>query len=170
MGTFSTKKCISSSPALIPAIAKRIEEEFRKDGYEVAMDALSSGGYDISLTKGGLFKAVLGLKSALKVTLIPAGNTIQFEAGVGIFGQQAVPTVISMLYFWPVLITQIGGMVEQAKLDDKALEIAMKVVEENGRGDTYTIASNDNEGRFCTSCGTENVSSAKFCCGCGKQL
>ena len=169
MGTFSTKKCINGSPSLIPAIANRIEEEFRKDGYEVAMDALSSGGYDISLTKGGFFKAILGMKTALKITLIPCGGTIQFEAGVGIFGQQAIPTVISMFVFGPVLITQIGGMVEQAKLDDKALEIAEQVVAANGGGSTYTQTNNDG-GRFCTACGTQNVYSAKFCCGCGKQL
>ena len=154
---------------MIPAIANRIEEEFRKDGYEVATDALSSGGYDISLTKGGLFKAVLGLRTALKVTLIPAGNTIQFEAGAGIFGQQVVPTVVAYYLFTPVVITQIGGLVEQAKLDDKALEIAEQVVAANGGGSTYTQTNNDG-GRFCTACGTQNVYSAKFCCGCGKQL
>lgn len=51
------------------------------------------------------------MKTALKVNIIPNGNYIQITAGVGIFGQQAIPTVISMLFFWPVLITQISGMV-----------------------------------------------------------
>lgn len=59
------------SPSLIHAIASEIENKFRIDGYEVVMDALSSGGYDISITKGGFFKAVLGMKTALKVTLLP---------------------------------------------------------------------------------------------------
>ena len=128
MGTFSTKKILYGSTTLIPTIANRIQEEFQNDGYEVAMDALSSGGYDISITKGGIFKAVLGMKTALKVTLLPQGSNIHFEAGVGIWGQQAIPTVISMLFFWPVLLTQIWGMVEQSKLDDKALEIAKDVI------------------------------------------
>ena len=128
MATFSTKKILYASSSLIPTIAGRIREEFQNDGYEVAMDALSSGGYDISITKGGIFKAVLGMKTALKVTLLPQDNNIHFEAGVGIWGQQAIPTVISMLFFWPVLITQIWGMVEQSKLDDKALDIAKDVV------------------------------------------
>ena len=118
MATFSTKKILYGSTSLIPTIANRIQEKFLNDGYEVAMDALSSGGYDISITKGGVFKAVLGMKTALKVTLLPQGSNIYFEAGVGIWGQQAIPTVISMLFFWPVLITQIWGMVEQSKLDD----------------------------------------------------
>ena len=62
MATFSTKKILYGSTFLIPTIANRIQEEFQNDGYEVAMDALSSGGYDISITKGGVFKAVLHIR------------------------------------------------------------------------------------------------------------
>ena len=155
MGTFSTKKILYGSTSLIPTIANRIQEEFQSDGYEVAMDALSSGGYDISITKGGLFKAVLGMKTALKVTLLPQGSSIHFEAGVGIWGQQAIPTVISMLFFWPVLLTQIWGMVEQSKLDDKALEIAEGVVYMNSN--TGEASASSDGSKFCTGCGTHNA-------------
>ncbi len=168
MATFNTKKILYGSSSLIPTIANRIQEEFQSDGYDVAMDALSSGGYDISIKKGGVFKAVLGMKTALKVTLIPQGNTIGFEAGVGIWGQQAIPTIISMLIFWPVLITQIWGMVKQAKLDDRALDIANNVVYMNSNnGATF---ANSNDKKFCPHCGTCNSDSANFCCGCGRQL
>ena len=168
MGTFSTKKILYGSTSLIPTIANRIQEEFQRDGYEVAMDALSSGGYDISITKGGLFKAVLGMKTALKVTLLPQGSSIHFEAGVGIWGQPAIPTVISMLFFWPVLLTQIWGMVEQSKLDDKALEIAKDVIDMNSNSGTASAVPSGS--KFCTSCGTQNAESANFCSGCGKSL
>ena len=168
MATFSTKKILYGSTSLITTIANRIQEEFQNDGYEVAMDALSSGGYDISITKGGVFKAVLGMKTAVKVTLLPQGSNIHFEAGVGIWGQQAIPTVISMLFFWPVLLTQIWGMVEQSKLDDKAYEIAMTVVNTVNYNTMSAQSSAGN--KFCTACGTKNVDSAKFCCGCGRPL
>ena len=121
--------------------------------------------YDISITKGGVFKAVLGMKTALKVTLLPQGCKIHFEAGVGIWGQQAIPTIISMLFFWPVLITQIWGMVEQSKLDDKALEIAEKIVR-----DSSANASASSYNRFCTNCGTPIDLQAKFCPECGAKL
>ncbi|MGN0187981.1 MAG: zinc ribbon domain-containing protein, partial [Candidatus Cryptobacteroides sp.] len=93
MGTFNTKKTLYGPASVIPEIASAIRDDFSKDGYEVSMDALSSGGYDISITKGGIFKAVLGMKTALKVTILPQDGRIRFEAGVGIFGQQAIPTV-----------------------------------------------------------------------------
>lgn len=169
MAAFSTKKILYGSSSLIPTIANRIEKQFKSEGYDVVMDELSSGGYDISITKGGIFKAVLGMKTALKVTLLPQNNNINFEAGVGIWGQQAIPTVISMLFFWPVLITQIWGIIEQSKLDDKALEIANDTIMQN-----YSQSSASNNSslgtKFCTSCGTQNSENAKYCCGCGKPM
>lgn len=168
MSTFNTKQLLHGSPVLIPTIAQRIEADFQGEGYEVTMDSLSSGGYEISITKGGLFKAVLGMKTALNITLLPQENDIRFEAGVGIWGQQAIPTIISMLFFWPVLITQIWGMIQQSKLDDKALDIAREVIAANNTptGEVPTHGS----AKFCTSCGTVNVATARFCCGCGKPL
>lgn len=168
MATFSTKKILYGSTSLIPTIANRIQEEFQNDGYEVAMDALSSGGYDISITKGGVFKAVLGMKTALKVTLLPQGSNIHFEAGIGIFGKQIIPTLIMWYVAWPVLLTQIWGLVQQSKLDDEALRIAEDVVYRNSNNGATSAHSAGS--KFCTSCGTQNVASANFCCGCGRPL
>lgn len=166
MATFSTKKVLYGSTSLIPTIANRIQEEFQNEGYEVAMDALSSGGYDISITKGGFFKAILGMKTALKVTLLPQGSNINFEAGIGIFGKLIIPTLIMWYVAWPVLLTQIWGMVKQSKLDDKALQIAEDVVYKNNGAGSAT----SNGSKFCTSCGTQNAESANFCSGCGRPL
>lgn len=167
MGTFNTRKTLYGSASLIPSIANRIEEEFQNDGYEVTMDALSGGGYDISITKDGMFKAILGMKTALKVTLLPQGRNIIFEAGIGIWGQQVIPTAISMLFFWPIIITQIWSLVEQAQLDDKTLDIAKDVVYMNNNSSS---SATSNMCKYCTSCGTQNTESANFCCGCGKPL
>lgn len=170
MSTFNTKKVLYGSTSLIPTIANSIRNEFLKEDYEVTMESLSSGGYDISITKGGLFKAVVGLKTALKVTLRPANGNISFEAGVGIWGQQAIPTVISMLFFWPVIITQMWGIITQAQLDDKALDIARDVIATCGSGSSLALDSSSSTCRFCTSCGAQNPSSAKFCANCGKAI
>ena len=109
MGTFKSTKTFFASPEIIPAIVKDITGTFTNEGYQVQAQDLISGGYDISITKGNMFKAVLGMKTALKVHIYPANEQIRVDAGVGIFGQQAVPTLISMFLFWPVLITQISG-------------------------------------------------------------
>ena len=52
-----------------------------------------------------------------------AGN-IEFEAGVSVVKQQLVATMLTMFVFAPVVIAQVWGMVQQSKLDEKALAIA----------------------------------------------
>ncbi len=175
MGAFNTKTILNGNPSLIPAIADRICQEFAADGYEINRDNLMSGGVDISVTKGGFFKAVLGMKTALKITLIPQNNSISFEAGVGIFGQQAIPTVIMLFFAWPVLITQIWGLVQQSNLDDKALAAAQAAISENGGNDyskfcTVTPPPFSDNSKFCTKCGAKAPENARFCPNCGSSL
>lgn len=170
MGAFNTTAILNGNTSLIPTIAERICRDFLADGYECKQDDLLNGGVDISLTRGGFFKAVLGMKTALKVTLLPTSDGISFEAGIGIFGQQAIPTVIMLFFAWPVLLTQIWGLVQQSKLDDKALAIARSVIEEARPSDTYTRFSSSPMARFCTYCGTRLTPDARFCSHCGKPL
>ena len=165
MGTFNTQKLLYGDPSLIPDIASRIEASFTAEGYTVQNQSLISGGAEVSITKGGAFKAVLGMKTALKIKLNPQGDNISFDASVGIFGQQAIPTIISMLFFWPVLITQIWGMIQQSQLDDKALEIAEAVIREKG---SKTAATSDGK-KFCVGCGHPLPADAVFCPKCGKK-
>lgn len=127
MGTFTTRKRLYGSAANIPAIAQEIRNAFAAEGYEVKIE--NPSGEEIYITKGGLFKAAVGLRTALKVTMKPSrdGN-IDFEAGVSIVKQQLVPTIISMCIFNPVIVAQIWGMIQQSKLDEKAVEIAERVL------------------------------------------
>ena len=175
MSTFCTKTVIYGSPSLIPQIAEHIQKDFGKDGFEVSIDTLCSGGCDISISKGGLFKAVLGMKTALKVTLLPQGGNISFEAGVGIWGQQAIPTIISMLFFWPVLLTQLWGLVKQSQLDDRALAVANEVVnryysEASKTAQNQSASYTESVYKFCTHCGARNPVNAKQCNSCGNAI
>lgn len=186
MGTFNTKTVLNGNPSLIPAIAERICQEFSADGFEVRREPLLGGGEDISVAKGNLFKAALGMKTALKITLIPLNDGISFEAGVGIFGQQAIPTIIAWFFAWPVLITQIWGLVQQSKLDDKALMAAQTVIRERAygtnsgfyrgevpppfRGDAASTTDYSGISKFCTNCGARVSDGARFCSNCGSPL
>lgn len=169
MRFFSSKAKLHASPTLIPIIAKQMSEEFKAEGYEVIVENLVSGGADVSISKGGLFKAVIGMKTALKISLTPQSGSIAFDAGVGIFGKQIVPVLVMWYVGWPVLVTQIWGLIRQSKLDEKALAIAEKVIADSGETaneDTLVSAAC----KFCTACGTKNPETANSCCGCGKPL
>ena len=173
MGAFNTEATLQASPTIIPKIVAAIEEEFRNDGYDVKVDNMISGGAEISISKGDIFKAVLGMRTALKITLSPLFSGLKFEAGVGIFGQQAIPTVISMFFLWPVLLTQIWGMIKQANLDDKALEITRNVIALQSSSAPQVVEStcNTQNKRFCPHCGKLiELKDALFCDGCGSKL
>lgn len=168
MSTFNKNVVIPASASQIQAMADSINQEFSEDGYEVKVDSLIGGGCDISITKGGSFKAVLGMRSALKVTMTPTMNGVLFDAHVGIFGQQALPTVISMFFFWPVLITQIWGLVKQSKLDDRALLAARRAVGYSTTNDTPQATTG--QYMFCTKCGTQVPADSVFCPKCGNKF
>ena len=167
MSRYNTKKLLQAHPSQIEKIAEAIRTEFSYDGFDVKVDDLMSGGKDISITQGNLFKAVLGMKSALKVTLTPQSDGVLFDANVGIYGQQAIPTVITMFFFWPVLLTQIWGLVEQSKLDDRALAAAQQAI---AAAPAATAFYQNAATKFCTNCGTSIDQAAKFCPNCGTQL
>ena len=57
MGTFNTKKDIIRGSFPHPRYGIAHPGEFQNEGYEVKSDALNSGAYDISVTKGGVFKS-----------------------------------------------------------------------------------------------------------------
>ena len=162
MATYSTQKLLDAPASQIPQIAEAIRKDFADDGFEVYVDTLMSGGRDISITKGNLFKAVLGMRSALKISLTPRQSGVFFDANVGIYGQQAIPTIISMLFFWPVLITQIWGLVQQSSLDDRALEVAERTIPQTKTTNELT--------KFCTNCGAKIDTSSNYCPLCGVKL
>lgn len=172
MSAFSKQKLLNATTAQIPDMAESIRQEFLQDNFEVKVDPLMNGGRDISISKGGAFKAVLGMRSALKVTLTPQINGVTFDAHVGLFGQQLIPSIISMFYFWPILITQIWGMVKQSKMDDRALAAAERVIDSTT---SSAVASAAYQApvigkKFCTKCGSEAPADAVFCSKCGNRF
>ena len=168
MAVFNTEKILNANPSLIPTIADAIVSEFQAEGFTAKCDSYAGNVHDISLAKGSVFKAVMGMKSALKVTLTQNGNSIHIQAGVGIFGQQAIPTAITMFVFWPMLIPQIWGLVQQAKLDDKAIAIAERIAAENASpsfAQSHITAS-----MFCPNCGSKVNGDVNFCPNCGSKI
>ena len=163
MATFSKHQLINASPTLIPEMAQAVYRDFTNDGFEVNVENLYSGGADISISKGGAFKAVLGMKSALKITLQPRGNAVLFDANVGIFGQQVLPAIIAYFWCWPVILTQIWGLIQQSQLDDRALAAVMSVC-------GTTAVPPQGGTTFCPNCGKQIPQGAKFCPSCGSQI
>jgi acyl carrier protein phosphodiesterase len=124
MGTFNSTKTFPYSVEDIAPVAKDVMDHFEAQDFEVTETNIPTGGVQVSIRKGGTFKAIIGMKTALNIKIEPVANGTTVDAGVGIFGQQAIPTAITLLIFWPVIIAQVWNMAHESNLDDEALRVA----------------------------------------------
>ena len=163
---FTSSRVFRVSPDRIPDMARTLEAALRQDGYETRSDTLLGGDVIVSLTKGGLFKAIVGMKTALKVELRVDGGNVLAKTSVGIWGHQIVPTVIMLLWFWPVLITQIWGLVQQSRLDAHVMEILGKAAEKEP--EAIDVPAEDVSALYCSECGKPVT--GNFCSNCGAKV
>ena len=165
---FTSSRVFKVAPNRIPDMARTLEVELRKEGYDTRNDLLLGGDEIVSVTKGGLFKAVVGMKTALKVELRADNGNVLAKTSVGIWGHQIVPTVIMLLWFWPVIITQIWGLVQQSRLDTHVMEILARAA--SAGADAIDVPSGEDEppARFCSECG--KPVHGNFCSNCGAKV
>ena len=124
MGTFSSSRTVPYTVEDLAPVAQDVMGHFEQQDFEVTETHIPTGGVQVSIRRGGTFKAIIGLRTALNIRIEPQANGTGVEAGVGIFGQQAIPTAITLLVFWPVVIAQVWNMAQEAKLDEEALRVA----------------------------------------------
>lgn len=91
MGLFRSTKLFCDVAPYSDTVANSLMSSLRYDGYEVDGIKLPSGDWDISIKKGNLFKAVLGLQTALKIRISPAVPHVYVKASVGIFWSASYP-------------------------------------------------------------------------------
>lgn len=179
MAVFETVRVFQASPSDLAPVAEMLAAHFRARGFEVSAERKITGDWFVSITKGGLLKSVLGLRSALNVDIArESPGIVRARAAIGIFGQQVLPSLVAYFVFWPVLIPQLWGVIRQSKLDDEAVEVVAKALETpaapqatpgaalaaNG---TRAAVAAPSGARFCSACGTALTGGARFCSNCG---
>ncbi len=197
MGAIESSRTFPIVVSDLTPVATELMNHFKDKGFEVTGEPTVTRGWYISIHKGGLFKSLLGMKTALNVDLEPQCGVTYAKAGIGIFGLQAIPTAITAFIFWPLLLPQLWGIVHQAHLDDEALatienslrahspsatapvgsSVGAGQVAATGATPT-TTASTESSGasgqaptaQFCTKCGARSQPGATFCTECGSPV
>ncbi len=127
MATFRTEKKIDVQldHEGLRAVAADVADHFERQEYEVDSSQLEDkDGWLVSITRGGFFRTVLGQKTALNVSIWPVADGTNLDADIGLFRSQAVPTLITVLIFWPIILGQIWGLVKESEIDDQAVAVA----------------------------------------------
>lgn len=127
MGILKSSILFYNTSSHADRMANNLMQALRYEGYEVDGVKLPSGEWDISVKKGNLFKAVLGLQTAMKIKVSPTPPHTYVSTDVGIFGQQAIPTILTVCLWWPIAITQIWGIIKQQRLDKFVLEKSQEI-------------------------------------------
>lgn len=172
MGAFESQQTYYTPVTDLEPVVRETERHFRDQGFEAAGERRMSGAWDISLTRSNLFKTVCGLKSALKIELVPQDGAVFVKAGIGIFGEQAIPSIISLFFFWPVLVTQIWGLIQQSKLDEEALRVIGESLgrQKEAKKQTEPGRNPDMPTKSCKACGATIPAGSAFCPACGEKV
>jgi hypothetical protein len=123
VSVFKSEKFIPGPGIELELVANELADHFRELRYVVERNQLSDTRWEVGITRGGVFRKAVGLQSALKIQLegTPTGTTV--KAGAGIFGKQAIPTALTLLVAWPVVLAQVWGIIREAGLDDEAVRV-----------------------------------------------
>lgn len=160
MSTFTTTRNFEATPAFIPFAIERIRENLSGEGFEFQKKEGAFGKTVIEVTKGNLVKQIVGLRQGLEISFRPEGNRIDVTAKGIVLKNQVIAGALSYFVFWPVLISQVIGLIKQSRLDDRTMEI----IADAHRNFVRQRPS------FCPHCGSRVLGEAVHCPTCGKAL
>lgn len=161
MGTFTSTKSFKANPEFIPFVTRKIKEDFESKGFEFVTTSASMNRTVFKVVKSNLVRNITGLKQGLEVTINRNGENIDIEAKGTVVRDQALASVISLLVTWPVLITQVIGLINQSKLDTRVITVA----------DTAYLEYKASESKeFCPHCGSLVEKGSSFCNHCGNVI
>ena len=167
MALTDSSRIFSTTVQDTESISQYCKQYFENKGYSVAVEPTLNGNF-VSITKGGIFQSIAGMKTGLNINIDRMPQAISVSMKVGIFGKQAVPAAIAMLVFWPIIIPQIYGLIQQNKLDAEAYEV-IGVAIKNCEKQINDNTENGNVS-FCQFCGAKVPADAEFCTSCGKKM
>src|SRR5262245_34211159 len=112
----------------LAGLADAVQRHYSQQGYLTTAQPTATGGWHLTLTKGGNMAAFVGLRTILTIDLVPRPGAVHARVGAPGFTPQLVPILVGavLMFFtlclWaPVLVLGIVGAVRQAKLDDEAM-------------------------------------------------
>jgi len=133
MGLFSAEQLVAATcdEEQLKLVAADVGDHFNNQGYSISVLPVAAG-QQISLHQGGTLAMLTGTQLDLRVLLTSTEAGTCVECGVGIIGQQAIPTALSLLLFSPLIIVQLWGLAQQSGVDDQAISVAAASIMKHG--------------------------------------
>ena len=86
------------------------------EGFKCQRLQMEDGGIVIQIEKGGGWRKVLGMSTAVHIVFHQVENTVNVEIGSGRWLDKAASGALSLIILWPLAITAGIGAWQQMKL------------------------------------------------------
>ncbi len=90
MSILKASKKLPVVVADLTPVAKAVLKHFADLDYEVNGEQISQQCWEVGIHKGGIFKAIVGLKTALRIRIERVDGGTQVEAGIGLLESQGM--------------------------------------------------------------------------------
>ena len=160
MSTFNSAKSYEVSSSFIPNAIDAVKTALELDGFHFERKPGTHNKTVIEVTKENLVKHIVGLNQGLRITFESEGEHVNVDAKGIVLKNQLIASTISFVFFWPVLIPQIIGLIKQSKLDERAIAIV------DSAYSTYMLEAPV----FCTHCGGRITKHDTRCPHCSANL
>jgi hypothetical protein len=180
------QRVFNAPGANLRELADAVLNWFRIRDYEVQVLNTTGGGYLVQARQPGTWRSILGMASALSLTMNKKGDELQVEVGASKWEDKLAVGAVGAIIFHPLLITTAYGIWKQSTLPDELFQMIEKYLA--GRGwlamasefqapmranetSTYTgQVTSATQSTTCSSCGLLGGPDAKFCQQCGAEM
>ena len=144
-------------------------DRFRLDNYETQKFKGPNEAAIVQLRQKGSWRSVLGMSSALTITLSKQDENLIVDIGAAKWGEKAAVGAVGAVIFFPALITAAYGAWKQSQLPDQVFDLIQQQIQlSQGQEKQEMPASGDSA--KCPSCKQAITLNSKFCPACGAAL
>jgi hypothetical protein len=157
MGVFRNERRFwLDEPTDTSTVVGELTEHFERAGYGVHARRSGAAGWQVDVSRSGVFRTVFGLQTALRVRLARQQDALIARAGVAVLGRSAL---VPLLVLGPVVLTQVDDALAVVERSVARLKVA------SVRGPEALVGPAP--GRPCA-CGAAYVPGTAFCTSCGR--
>ncbi|MCR4407844.1 MAG: zinc ribbon domain-containing protein [Anaerolineae bacterium] len=172
-----TEQRMYHAPGLdIRELASVVSNWFQSQKFETQVLEAPGGGFVVQARQPEAWRSILGMSSALNVTMTLQGENLIVEMGAAKWIDKAAVGAVGVLIFWPALIPAAYGAWKQKQLPSQVFQLIDQYV---ATGQVPVVgpvpvaapapAPAPSAAR-CPSCGQPVRAGAKFCDNCGAPL
>ncbi len=170
-------------------LAEMISSWLALHDFESRTMNLPGGGLAVQARQPASWRSILGMSSALNITISTKGSDLVVEMEAGRWADKIAVGAVGALILHPLLITMAYGIWKQSQLPDRVFSVIEQYIKDRQGSTSATriqIQSSDEsvpkkvvpetfspsipEKIVCSSCGQAANKGAKYCEQCGAKL